>query len=245
MNYIIEKYYDSYIKHMNFVNENKNNINIKSVDYSKPDCNKNIPEEYHDVDLYYRYSEKYKNSEERVQILQGDLKVIEFSNLLFNIDGYEWYDYQDILCDYFLELSIRGLYYYEWDIHSDLIKNKYELKNTRRMFASTAARREGKTAFVCAWFACLCLVTIRRETDFQLSCVSLTWKQSVLMVSEIEQFLTHIPYDRNKVHIESKRGNIDFIHMDKYGEKIGVSHITGYQSGEVKKLFIIVIVIII
>lgn len=148
MRSIRKKYHQDYLDHLISVeNSKKAGIIIKRKKKSNDG-----------ISIYDKYKDDYKCENDCKDILKGDILVVRFFKMLFNIKHYDWYDYQIMLLPYFLEASIRSFYKEEWDINANYIKNQYNFKKLNNIVLSCAPRRDGKTTVVSAWFAIMALL---------------------------------------------------------------------------------------
>jgi len=226
MNDIFENYYKNHLSHLESVIEsiNKGKI-VKRV----------IIQNNNPINLYDKYDPNYKSSNNI--ILKGDITVTKFLKLLYNVKGYDWFDYQLMLIPHLLIATLKTFYKDEWDNYSVRIKKQYEINKVIKMVLSCAARRDGKTTMIAAWFALLLLLmkgTIERQ--FQLIIASKDKNSSENILNDVHAMLQRIDFDNRRIKIKKTADMLQVITYDENGNIINICQVLAFSRTGVSKL---------
>lgn len=225
MNDVIFHHYSNQLEHMKSILFSANNKIQK----------RKVVEPKESIVVYDNYVNNNKNSSSKM--LNGDITVVKFLKLLYNVRNFDWFDYQLMLIPNFLNATLLTFYSKEWDNNSHVILKKYELDKIIKIVLSCAPRRDGKTTMVAAWFAILLLLMPGPlDRPYQLIVASRDKKASLKVIEDILMMLNRINYDKSKIKIKKTSDQIVTTHYDENGKETGISRVLAFSSTGVSKI---------
>lgn len=121
MNKIIQSFYENQLTHLKSVRNSINNGKL---------MRREIVKDNNPINLYDKYGENYQKN--NMKPLEGDKTVVKFLKFLYNVKGFDWFDYQLMLIPHLLNATLKTIYKSEWDNNSGRIKEQFELEKVNK-----------------------------------------------------------------------------------------------------------------